>query len=120
MTVNSKFPTKLTYKDAFCFPYRTSKSVLNQSNPLVTCIDTLALFALSLFFSISLKVKVEEFDELSRTIGILPAPYAARYQWILVTEVSVFSKEEWAHYIGQSYQLVKLKLSKKVLNQLGA
>ena len=67
---------------------------------------------------VSLKVKEEEFDELCATGGIIPAPYLARYKWILVTDVNRFTKKEWKHYITQSYQLVKEKLPKKILKEL--
>jgi predicted DNA-binding protein (MmcQ/YjbR family) len=67
---------------------------------------------------VSLKVKDEEFDEISKLVGIRPAPYAARYKWILVDNVSVFNKKKWIDYITQSYNLVKAKLSKKKIAQL--
>lgn len=67
---------------------------------------------------ISMKVKDEEFDELSSSEGIVPAPYVARYKWILVEDISRFSKKEWEHYIRQSYELVRSKLPKKVLKEL--
>ena len=68
--------------------------------------------------SVSFKVKDEEFDELCNLPGIMPAPYVARYKWVLVTDVKRFSKKEWKHYIKQSYELVKSKLPKKILSQL--
>ena len=67
---------------------------------------------------ISFKVPDEEFDEISNSQGIIPAPYAARHKWILVEEVNIFNKKKWEHYITQSYNLVKAKLSKKKLAQL--
>jgi len=67
---------------------------------------------------VSLKVTDEEFVELSNSPGIIPAPYVARYKWILVEDMSRFINKEWKHYITQSYNLVKAKLPKKVLDQL--
>jgi len=67
---------------------------------------------------ISLKVTDEEFAELSNSPGIIPAPYVARYKWILIEDVSRFNAKQWQHYIEQSYNLVKAKLSKKTLSQL--
>jgi predicted DNA-binding protein (MmcQ/YjbR family) len=67
---------------------------------------------------VSLKVTDEEFDELSNLPGIIPAPYVARYKWILVEKVNVFNKTQWEHYITRSYNLVKGKLSKKKLVRL--
>lgn len=66
----------------------------------------------------SIKVKDAEFDELTAMIGIKPAPYVARYKWILVEDFSLFKKQKWEEYITQSYQLVHDKLPKKLKNSL--
>jgi len=68
--------------------------------------------------SVSFKVKDEEFEELSNKQGFMPAPYVARYKWVLVKDTSKIRWKELQHYIQQSYQLVKSKLPKKVLKQL--
>ena len=68
---------------------------------------------------ISFKVRDEEFDELTSTPHIIPAPYVARYKWVLVEEVSRLKKKEWEHYIKQSYNLVKGKIPKKTLKKFG-
>ena len=67
--------------------------------------------------TISFKVKEEEFDELSSSPGIIPAPYLARYKWVLVEDMNKLSKKQLEHYIQQSYGLVKLKLPKKTLDK---
>jgi predicted DNA-binding protein (MmcQ/YjbR family) len=69
--------------------------------------------------SASFKVKDEEFEEMSTREGLVPAPYVARYKWVLVTDLDKLSKKEWEFYINQSYHLVKSKLPKKILNELG-
>jgi predicted DNA-binding protein (MmcQ/YjbR family) len=69
-------------------------------------------------FTASLKVTDEEFAGLSNSPGIIPAPYVARYKWIFIEDANRFNDKEWAHYIVQSYNLVKAKLPKKVLAQL--
>lgn len=68
---------------------------------------------------VSFKVKDEEFEELSSSNDIIPAPYVARYKWVLVQNPSRLSKKEWEHYIKQSYELVKAKLPAKVRKGLG-
>ncbi len=68
--------------------------------------------------SASFKVKDDEFDDMSSRPGMEPAPYVARYKWILVTDASKLSKKEWEHYIRQSYELVRSKLPKKILAAL--
>lgn len=69
--------------------------------------------------TVSFKVKDEEFDELSTSPGLRPAPYVARYKWVLVEDVNKLSRKEWSHYVKQSYELVKAKLPKKVAKQFG-
>jgi predicted DNA-binding protein (MmcQ/YjbR family) len=69
--------------------------------------------------TVSFKVKDEEFDELSNSQGMRPAPYVARYKWVLVEEVGRLSRKEWEHYLRQSYDLVRAKLPKKVARQHG-
>src|SRR3990170_5663868 len=59
--------------------------------------------------SVSFKVKDDEFDEMSVREGLQPAPYVARYKWVLATNLEKLSKKEWDHYIKQSYDLVKSK-----------
>ena len=68
--------------------------------------------------SVSFKVKDEEFDEMASRPGIEPAPYVARYKWVLVTDLNQLPQKQWDHYIRQSYELVKSKLPKKILKNL--
>src|SRR5882724_6200037 len=69
-------------------------------------------------FGVSFKVTDEEFDELSATGGFMAAPYVARYKWILLKDAGKISKQRLQHYIGQSYELIKAKLPKKVIKEL--
>ena len=69
--------------------------------------------------TVSFKVKDEEFDELSSSPGFSPAPYVARYKWVLVEDVNKLNRKEWSHYIKQSYELVKAKLPKGVARKHG-
>ena len=70
-------------------------------------------------FSCSFKVKDEEFEELSRSEGMVPAPYMARAKWVLVNKPTRLNKKEWASYIRGSYDMVKSKLTKKARTELG-
>jgi predicted DNA-binding protein (MmcQ/YjbR family) len=67
---------------------------------------------------ISFKVKEEEFEEMSAREGFMPAPYMARAKWVLVTDVSQLSRDEWERYVRQSYELVASKLPTKVQKEL--
>ena len=69
--------------------------------------------------TVSFKVRDEEFDELANSPGMRPAPYVARYKWVLVEEVDRLSRKEWEHYLRQSYELVRAKLAKKAARQHG-
>jgi predicted DNA-binding protein (MmcQ/YjbR family) len=63
-------------------------------------------------------VKDEEFGEMSSKPGIIPAPYVARYKWVMVENAKALTKKEWEFYVGQSYELVKAGLPKKVRDKL--
>ena len=62
----------------------------------------------------SLKVRPEQYAELTERSGIVPAPYMARNYWVLVEDPDAFTQDEWKKYIAQSYELVRAKLPKKV------
>lgn len=68
--------------------------------------------------SASFKVKDEEFEELSNRPGFKPAPYVARYKWVLLEDISLLKKSALETYIKQSYELVKAKLPAKIRKEL--
>jgi len=63
--------------------------------------------------AVSLKVLPEQFNELTNRDGIIPAPYLARYSWILIEDMNSFNQREWEYYIEQSYNMIFNKLNKK-------
>lgn len=69
--------------------------------------------------SVSFKVTDEEFEEICSRPGFKPAPYVAKYKWVLIEDISKMKKTEWKRYVKQSYDLVKDKLSTKLKKQLG-
>jgi len=69
--------------------------------------------------TVSFKVRDEEFDDLANSPEFRPAPYVARYKWVLVEDVNSLSRREWTKYVKQSYELVKAKLPKKLAKQHG-
>ena len=89
-------------------------------NDLCFCIGEKMFCVTSLTepFGVSFKVTDDEFDELSNADGFIPAPYVARYKWVLLQDAGKISRKKLEHYIKQSYELVKSKLSKKILNNL--
>jgi predicted DNA-binding protein (MmcQ/YjbR family) len=59
----------------------------------------------------SFKVREDEFRQLStHREGIIAAPYMERFHWVYVLDYSWLTATEWAHYIQQSYELVKAEL----------
>jgi len=69
-------------------------------------------------FGISFKVPDEEFETLSESEGFMPAPYVARYKWVLLKNANKISKKELLAYIKRSYEMIKAKLPKKILKEL--
>jgi len=67
----------------------------------------------------SFKVRDEEFEELSNSEGFIPAPYMARAKWVLLKNPTRIKKNQSEQYIRQSYEMVKMKLTKKMRAQLG-
>jgi predicted DNA-binding protein (MmcQ/YjbR family) len=67
----------------------------------------------------SFKADDEEFEELSSREGCMPAPYLARYKWIHVDDLDRLGRKEWERLIRKSYELVRDKLPKKKLKDLG-
>lgn len=58
------------------------------------------------------KADPEQFVELIENEGIVPAPYLARYKWVLLEHLDVLPKSELEELIAQSYALVVAKLPK--------
>ena len=69
-------------------------------------------------FGISFKVGEDDFDELTSSADVIPAPYLARAKWIKVVAPERFSHAEWNRMIKDSYLLVLQKLPKKIQEEL--
>ena len=67
---------------------------------------------------ISLKVDPEEFEALCEREGFSPAPYAARYKWVLIEYPEKVTIRELTTRIRKSYQLVTDKLPSKARRAL--
>jgi predicted DNA-binding protein (MmcQ/YjbR family) len=104
----------------FCNSLHSVTEDVKWGDDLCFCIGEkmFCVASLSGGFSVSLKVKDDEFDTLSNSAGIKPAAYVARYKWITINEADRFSKSQWEHYVRQSYDLVRSRLPKKVLDNL--
>ncbi len=67
---------------------------------------------------ISFKTTPEEFSELIEREGIIPAPYAARYHWVMVQNIKALNPKEWKKHIQKSYEMVLEKLPKNLRESL--
>ena len=68
--------------------------------------------------AVNLKVSPEDFEELTEREGIEQAPYFARGQWIAIHKRNALKPKEWEHYLEKAYQLIKAKLTKKMLREI--
>lgn len=69
--------------------------------------------------SITFKVTDEEFDQLTSGGLFKPAPYVARYKWVLLEDAGSIPASELKNYMERSYGLVRGKLAPKIKKQLG-
>lgn len=67
----------------------------------------------------SFKVQDEDFEDMCNRDGFKPAPYVAKYKWVLIDDIKKMSKKDCKHFVSQSYDLVKAKLSPKIKKELG-
>lgn len=65
------------------------------------------------------KCTPEEFAELTEREGIIPAPYMARNNWVMLESLDVLPRAELQRLIKNSYGMVAAKLPKRVQVQLG-
>ncbi|MGH9659446.1 MAG: MmcQ/YjbR family DNA-binding protein [Bryobacteraceae bacterium] len=66
----------------------------------------------------SFKCTPEEFAELTEREGVVPAPYVARYHWVLVEDPDALPAAELKRLVRQSYEMVRAKLPAKVRARL--
>lgn len=62
---------------------------------------------------VAIKVSEEDFDELTEREGIIQAAHFAKRQWIGIQQWHALKPKEWETYLQKSYELVKMKLTKK-------
>lgn len=61
----------------------------------------------------SFKCTPETFAELTERVGIVPAPYVARYHWVALERFDVLPECELKELLKIAYQLILEKLPKK-------
>lgn len=61
----------------------------------------------------------DDFLSFTDRNGFIPAPYMARAKWVQITDLKKISDAELKALIKRSYDLVALKLTKKLRGELG-
>lgn len=79
----------------------------------VTGIDSIPVSA-------SFKVREEVFEEMSQQPFFRPAPYVARYKWVLCEDINRISSDNLERCLRESYELVFDKLPAKIKTSLGS
>lgn len=69
--------------------------------------------------SASFKVEEDEFEEIVSRPHFKPAPYVAKYKWVLIEDITKMSAKEWGTRLQISYDLVRAKLPLKIKKTLG-
>jgi predicted DNA-binding protein (MmcQ/YjbR family) len=67
---------------------------------------------------LSFKASPENFADLTERIGIIPAPYLARAQWVALETKDALPADELARLLRESYEMVVAKLPKQIRGQL--
>lgn len=100
---------------AYCLSLPKTTEDLKWGNELCFCIGgkIFCMMPLEGNFSVTFKVRPEEFDELSARDGFKPAAYLARAKWVTLKDISVLTKKELEGYLKQSYELISKKLPAK-------
>ncbi len=68
---------------------------------------------------LSFKCTPDEFAELVERDGIIPAPYTARYHWVMLQKLNALGDRELKRRIRDSYDMVFAGLPAKVRRRLG-
>ncbi|NUM80553.1 MmcQ/YjbR family DNA-binding protein [bacterium] len=106
----------LSQIEKYCLTLKGTTKDIKWGNDLCFLIGNkmFAVTSLDPPFKASFKVTAEQFAELTERDGIIPAPYLARNQWIMVENPRALNLEEWSFYLKQSYELIASKLPKKL------
>ena len=69
--------------------------------------------------SVAFKVDDDLFLSYSDRDGFIPAPYMARAKWVKIVDLKKVSDAELTALIRRSYELVGMKLTRKLRTELG-
>ena len=69
--------------------------------------------------SVAFKIDDDLFLSYSDRDGFIPAPYLARAKWVQIVDLKKIPDTELRALIMRSYELVAMKLTKKLRTELG-
>ena len=69
--------------------------------------------------TVSFKVDDDMFLAYTDRVGFIPAPYMARAKWVQIIDLKKIPDAELKELIKRSYDLVSLKLTKKLRAEIG-
>lgn len=68
---------------------------------------------------VSFKANDVAFEMLVETGAARPAPYSARFKWVLVDDPSAFGADDLRRYIAESHAIAAATLTRKARAELG-
>jgi predicted DNA-binding protein (MmcQ/YjbR family) len=106
---------------AFCRALPGATEDVKWDNDLVFSVGgkMFAAFALPALEPVGFKVEPMVFAALVGKNGIVPAPYAARFHWVSVTQRDLLPVGALQDFIAESHALVAAKLPRKTRERLG-
>jgi predicted DNA-binding protein (MmcQ/YjbR family) len=69
---------------------------------------------------LTFKCTAEKFAELLEVDGVIPAPYMARNNWVMMERYDALRDSEIRELVRESYEMVKAKLPKKMQAKLSS
>lgn len=99
---------------AFCLSFPDATEKLQWGDALCFKISTKMFAVLGLDqVRLTFKVTPEAFAELIEREDIRPAPYLARYKWVMLDRLDALRRPELEDLVRQSYEMVAANAPKK-------
>ncbi|MBI4746853.1 MAG: MmcQ/YjbR family DNA-binding protein [Acidobacteria bacterium] len=103
----------------YCLAFPHATESLQWGNHLVFKVGGKMFAILDLDnLGLSFPCSPDDFYTLTEQANIIPAPYSARYHWVLLQKLSALPSFELKEYLQQAYTRTFSKLPKKVQAQL--
>jgi predicted DNA-binding protein (MmcQ/YjbR family) len=102
---------------AYCLSLPQATEGVQWDNDLLFRVSGKIFAVVSLEISptrLSFKCTPEKFDELIELEGIIPAPYLARNQWVMLERLDALDEAEVKNLVKNSYEMICAKLPKKI------